>query len=267
MHWIYLSPHLDDVALSCGGLVWEQSRSGDKVEIWTVCGGDPPDTPLSPFAQSLHDRWRTGPDAVKDRRQEDRLSTQALGASYRHLDWPDCIYRFHPESGLPVIQGEYDLFHARPEDTAIHDLTETLRRTLPKRVRLVSPMALGDHIDHHLTRMAAERLGVPLLYYPDYPYILHLPRVLEKMELSNLRRGIVNHEPPPGSEVAEQWARGKWSRMERAISEEGLLAWQKSIAAHHSQISTFWAGLPDMEMAIRNFWAGGGGRLWRIKIT
>ena len=28
MRWIYLSPHLDDAVLSCGGLIFEQSRQG-----------------------------------------------------------------------------------------------------------------------------------------------------------------------------------------------------------------------------------------------
>lgn len=93
MHWIYLSPHLDDVALSCGGLVWEQSQAGEQVEVWTVCAGDPPPGPLSPFAEELHRRWKTGPEAAQPRREEDKRSLEFLGASPRHFPLPDCIYR------------------------------------------------------------------------------------------------------------------------------------------------------------------------------
>ncbi|MBA4379671.1 MAG: PIG-L family deacetylase, partial [Anaerolinea sp.] len=57
MRWIYISPHLDDAVLSCGGLIWEQSHAGTQVEIWTVCTGDPPEGPLSPFAEVLHAEW------------------------------------------------------------------------------------------------------------------------------------------------------------------------------------------------------------------
>jgi hypothetical protein len=64
MEWIYLSPHFDDVAFSCGGLVWEQTELGDEVSIWTICAGEPPPGPVSKYAQSLHDRWKTGPSAV-----------------------------------------------------------------------------------------------------------------------------------------------------------------------------------------------------------
>jgi len=42
MHWIYLSPHLDDAVLSCGGIIWQQVQSGHQVEIWTICAADPP---------------------------------------------------------------------------------------------------------------------------------------------------------------------------------------------------------------------------------
>ena len=68
MEWIFISPHLDDIALSCGGLVWELAHAGDQVSIWTICAGEPPVAPLSPFAESLHDRWQTGAEATQRRR-------------------------------------------------------------------------------------------------------------------------------------------------------------------------------------------------------
>jgi len=266
MHWIYLSPHFDDIALSCGGLAWEQTHSGDRVEIWTVCAGDPPHRPLSPFAQELHARWQTGPEAVADRRQEDSQAALILGAAYRYFDWPDCIYRFHIESEEPVISGEYDLFHAAPEENVVSDLATQLKKIVPQGANLVSPMALGNHIDHQLTRMAAESTGMPLIYYADYPYILNLPDVLKKMEQSYLNRsgkkkGDSPAMPPDGNADLSK----TWARTPAVLSSDALKAWQASIAAYRSQISTFWKGLSEMEMAVRNYWAGGGGRLWQIK--
>jgi LmbE family N-acetylglucosaminyl deacetylase len=77
MDWIYLSPHLDDVVLSCGGLVWEQARQGERVEIWTICAGDPPPIPLSSFAASLHERWQTN-NKRQSSAAEDKLACQRL---------------------------------------------------------------------------------------------------------------------------------------------------------------------------------------------
>ncbi len=42
-HWIFLSPHLDDVALSCGGLVLDLAQQGFVVDNWTLMGGYPHD--------------------------------------------------------------------------------------------------------------------------------------------------------------------------------------------------------------------------------
>lgn len=79
MKTIYLSPHLDDAALSCGGLVWMQAQAGERVEIWTMCAGDPPEGRLSDYAQAHHERWGLGREAVAARREEDARSCNILG--------------------------------------------------------------------------------------------------------------------------------------------------------------------------------------------
>lgn len=238
MEWIYLSPHLDDIAMSCGGLVWEQAMAGEHVTIWSICAGDPPDTPLSPLAQSLHDRWETGREAVALRREEDARSCAALGAIPRHFTWPDVIYRSYPHTGQPVITANEELFTAAPEDHLVIELSEVLAGQTPPGSQLVCPLALGCHVDHLLVRAAAERTGRRLLYYADYPYILTSPELLAAMERkADLRRGA-------------------------AISEAGLAAWQSAIRAHRSQISTFWRDEREMALALSNYRAGGGGRLW-----
>src|SRR6266508_5878097 len=97
MRWIYLSPHFDDVVLSCGGMVWEQTQAGHKVEAWTICAGAPgPGEPISDFARQLHTRWGTGPEAVPVRRAEDDAALHLLGSESRYWDLPDCIYRRLP---------------------------------------------------------------------------------------------------------------------------------------------------------------------------
>ncbi|MGH2521295.1 MAG: PIG-L deacetylase family protein, partial [Anaerolineales bacterium] len=51
---LYLSPHFDDAALSCGGTIHQQTRQGERAVVVTVCAGDSPPGPLSAFAQTLH---------------------------------------------------------------------------------------------------------------------------------------------------------------------------------------------------------------------
>lgn len=241
MNIIYLSPHFDDAALSCGGLIWEQVQSGNPVEMWTICAGAPPGNKLSPFAEELHQRWQVGHDAVNIRRREDKKSCQILGAKYRHFDIPDAIYRIHPKTNeFLYFTGETimgDL--ARSEQPLLRRLTLQIAEHLPQDSILISPLSLGHHVDHQLTRKIAEMQKVAIAYYADYPYVIE-----NKSSLPTL----LPHDCQPTISP---------------ISQGGLTAWQESIAAYESQISTFWGNLDQMKDAICEYLSMVGGiTLW-----
>jgi LmbE family N-acetylglucosaminyl deacetylase len=254
MHWIYLSPHLDDVALSCGGWVWEQAQAGESVEIWTICAGNPPLAPVSLFARSLHDRWQTEQDAADLRREEDIGSCRMMGAGYRHFAWPDCIYRLGPdgtpEAGKALYDSEESLWgQIHPaEESRVELLSLELGRSIPAASQLVCPLTLGEHVDHKLVRQAVERLDRKLWYYADYPYALKSKEMFETLRLQG------------------------WESVLYPVSEAGLLAWIEAVAAHRSQISTFWSQDAErripaetaMQTALRDYSeAMGGVILWR----
>ena len=242
MTWIYLSPHFDDVALSCGGLLWEQVQAGELVSIWTVCAGDPPIEKLSPFAQELHDRWKADQNAPYERRREDIKSCQRLGVGYRYFSIPDCIYRRLPGRGEFMYAQETALNGPlHPGDASLaQELVSDLRRSLPMGATLVSPLALGSHVDHQLTRLAAEELRGECWYYADFPYVLRDDTQLQQMQ------------------------RDGWESCIFLVSPAGLVAWQDAISAHASQISTFWESEVAMRQAITDYQHKDNGiRLWR----
>jgi LmbE family N-acetylglucosaminyl deacetylase len=245
MDWIYLSPHPDDVALSCGGLLWEQAQAGERPQVWTVCAGDPPAGPLSPFAVALQRRWKTGLAASQERRREDVQSCNRMQATYRHFPVPDCIYRREGWHGAHLYTSEESLFGPLDEREAglVEWLRQEFERGLPNGARLVCPLSLGGHVDHRLTRAAAEGLGEALWYYADYPYAL-------------------NHGEPPA-----HFPKSAWETSWFPISEAGMAAWEEAAAAHRSQISTFWPNLDSMRSALRAYAqqakGGLGVRLWR----
>lgn len=240
MEWIFLSPHLDDAVLSCGGLIWEQVHAGDRVTVLTICAGAVPDRPLSAFAQELHERWKTGVNAVEIRHAEDQNACDLLGAFHYHMEVPDCIYRFQKIDGEehPLIQVEADLRGVQPESDLVERLSTNLLSLYPAEAKIICPLALGGHVDHRLTRAAAELSRRVDAYYADYPYILWSERELNDMEL-----GLLKRLPHP-------------------ISITGMAAWQDAIAAYDSQISTFWQDEREVRLCVKNYWGGGGGRLW-----
>jgi LmbE family N-acetylglucosaminyl deacetylase len=251
MQWIYLSPHLDDVALSCGGLVWEQTQAGQPASIWTICAGDVPAGPLSSFAQSLHARWQTSLQAVAHRRQEDIAACAHLSASYRHFTIPDCIYRRLEPGSLSAGEANSSTFiyasreaifgPLHPAEAGlVRQLTTDLSQALPPVTELVCPLTLGGHVDHRLIRLAAEDLGRRLWYYADYPYAIEEMDQIIALEASG------------------------WQKALFPVSPSGLVAWQQAVAAHQSQISTFWPDLPAMRTALAAYLDRFGGvSLWR----
>ena len=242
MEWIYLSPHFDDVAFSCGGLVWEQVKSGDEVSIWTICAGEPPPGPISLYAQSLHKRWGTSREAVTVRRAEDWLSNRRMGATSRNFSIPDAIYRRSSVDGTPMYTSDLELFSELRLDEIhlVETLTNELIQPLPQVCELVCPLALGSHVDHRLVRTAAEKLGKRMWYYADFPYSVN-----PEQDLGESDRGMVYKFFP--------------------VSETGLRVWEESVSAHSSQISTFWSNTDQMRDAIRAYWGPVKGiRLWQF---
>lgn len=245
MQWLYLSPHLDDAVYSCGALIAAQVQAGETVHILTICAGDPPDDAFSPFAQAMHARWGTdGFATVALRRREDQAACALLGASYRHADIPDCIYRKGAD-GAALYASEEALWGALHKEDAplmerIHNLLTTLE---PDSTRLVVPLTLGGHVDHKLVRTAALgwRRG-PLWFYADYPYA---------------------RQAPAGDLMALLPAGARLHRF--PLSAAHIRLGSRAMAAYASQLPVFWADETAL-YAEMQAWADrlGGALLWRV---
>ena len=211
MRWIYLSPHLDDAVLSAGGLIYEQSKSGIPVEIWTFMCGYPLDEEYSQFAALNHSMWgyASAEEVVQERRGEDKNAAAIVGAKTLHFDFLDCIYRrgsngewLYSEIAVPPHKADAGL----PSQIA----EAITPRLFPDDV-LVCQVSVGSHVDHVILRQAAELLKRPLRYDIDVPYIFYKPQELE----------------PKSARMKESI---------HSVTEIGLEAWQEAVLAYKSQI-------------------------------
>jgi LmbE family N-acetylglucosaminyl deacetylase len=226
MRWIYISPHFDDAVLSCGGLIWEQTHSGIPVEIWTVNAGDPPPGPVSDLITRVHSDWKTGTplETVAARRIEDQNAARRVGATVLHLDLVDAIYRRSNTGSLLYTQDVFDPIHPR-ENNIVDETCQQIAHNLTQYDTIVCPLGLGGHVDHVITRKAAEALARPVWYYADIPYLF-------------------KHENELNPAVEGLQAKTFF------ISAQGLSAWQEGIAAYASQISSLFENQADMQTKI-----------------
>lgn len=176
---LFLSPHLDDAVLSCGGTIAALAERGEDVVVVTACaGGAVP--PYSPVAALLHDLWELHGDIVARRRSEDRAAVALLGAEAQHGDIPDAIYRKDVHGNW--LYAERDaLSGPPPEDDAwiVPRIEELVKGSMSGPTRLYAPLAIGGHPDHRLAHSAARELqdeGIDVIYFEDFPYARHEER-------------------------------------------------------------------------------------------
>ena len=239
MRWIYISPHLDDAALSAGGFLYEQTQAGHAVEIWTIVCGFPPPGELTPFAQFLHQQWGTGTaeETVQLRRAEDTKSAETVGAKSVHFDVPDCIYRRGPD-GEPLYQDIYVGLH-EAESGLPGQIAQTIASSLKPDDQIICQLGVGGHIDHVLVRQAVEQLNRPLVYTADIPYLFWMPEQL----------------PPLVDGMKESL---------HTITEAGLDAWVEAVLAYKSQISMLFDSSDKVREIIHTFYSERGGfSVWK----
>ncbi|MEP7119735.1 MAG: PIG-L family deacetylase [Byssovorax sp.] len=170
---VVLSPHLDDAALSVGGLIARRTAAGESILVVTIAAGSPPaHAILSPFAASFHRAWGLdATDAVAHRRREDEAALAILGAGGMRLEWLDAVYR-RPE----LYDTEAALFGEPAADDRLQiELSAALAPILAAspRALVLAPLAVGGHVDHRIVHRAAVEIaaqGREVAFYEDLPY-------------------------------------------------------------------------------------------------
>jgi LmbE family N-acetylglucosaminyl deacetylase len=175
---LFLAPHYDDVALSCGGTAATWAARGEAPAIVTVFASELVHGMVGEFAAWKHERWGLDDiDAVQQtRRDEDQRAARWLGCSLRWLGLPDAIYRGERYGGDGALYAE-----PHPEERALpQHLAEELRHLPEWRagMAVAVPLGIGQHVDHQIVFETGRLLaaaGVPVWAYEDLPYAIHTP--------------------------------------------------------------------------------------------
>jgi LmbE family N-acetylglucosaminyl deacetylase len=206
---IFLSPHFDDIALSCGGMAARLARMGVRCVAVTVCAAPASEgSPLSDYAQYLHSQWEqssgTTVQAINDvRREEERQALRILGLEHTWLDVPDAPYRRgsggeYLYTSDETLIGEGARVAGDERRTLVPRIAAEIERVTREadgtrgRIRVYAPLGVGNHVDHQLVYWAARTLPprYNVLYYEDYPYAAKegaLPARLETIRRTGLQ--------------------------------------------------------------------------------
>ena len=181
---VFLSPHLDDAVLACGGLISALGRT-TAVEVWTLFCSAPRFGPWSPVANWLHaaSGGIPGSRLAKRRRQEDASACASLGAGFRHFRWKEAAYR-RDSSGFLYSRSRQEVLH-KADRALSKAITHKLRASLKRNDLLVAPLGVGKHVDHVVARNSVDGTGHPAIcYYADFPYRAIFPGEVGELSAS-----------------------------------------------------------------------------------
>ncbi len=174
-----VSPHRDDAAFSCGLLIVALLRADCAVTVVNLFTRS--NYAVAGCGVALDGTDRTAAVSA-ERRAEDARAMDTLHAAAKwkgsltlhDFDWLDAPLRLNVETEqvllVPLEPAELD--------SQVQSFAEHLS-FLREFDLVLSPLALGDHIDHRIARDAAARVTAPdcLAFYQDLPYAARLSEI------------------------------------------------------------------------------------------
>ena len=168
---LFLSPHLDDVAFSCGGLLAQLGDAGWRTVMVTAFTATV--LPATGFALACQTDKGLEPevDYMALRRAEDRVAADILGVSdLRWLGLPEAPHRGYG-SAPALLAGQ------------LSALVDELRPDI-----VLAPQGLGNHVDHRqMIRAVLNVAPQYLAFYRDTPYAIRNPDAVPHVDRSDLR--------------------------------------------------------------------------------
>ncbi|MDQ2746688.1 MAG: PIG-L family deacetylase [Acidobacteriota bacterium] len=170
---LFISPHLDDVAFSCGGTFARMASEGWRTILCTIFTKSVLHPKGFALACQLDKNLAADVDYMKLRRTEDCRAAKILGAAeVLHLNFPEAPHRGY-DSAPELFAGEKttdQIWLSIAEHLALLD-------EIHQPEIVFAPQGLGNHADHLQTIRAALKTFdlTKLSWYRDTPYAIRQP--------------------------------------------------------------------------------------------
>lgn len=224
---IFVSPHLDDVVLSCAEIIVKEVSCGNSALILNVFTKEYNDDSISENAKNFHDLCGYSNKPITNRKIEDQRALKTLGVESLYLDEYEALYRKNINNEFHYYQPQSHFNSELSNELSyINRLTARIESILNylEFDYIYIPLGIGNHIDHLIIRYVFEKIvaNKKIIYYEDIPY---------KLEYGNLM---------PSSYTFE---------LESEIIEVDSELFRKKIEAlkyYTSQIPILWENKEDM---------------------
>lgn len=258
---LFLSPHLDDAILSCGGVIHQLTRSGERVIIVTAMGGEPQEPlPESPVVRMIRVRWNSDDFPFRARRAEDAAAAHQLRAQVYHLPLTEAAFRgaANGMGGWIALYPDY----ASPFQS-IHETDDArlflfeMRLPFAEVAVIYAPLGVDEHVDHRLTREWALVLtgandAPTLKFYEEYP---------QSRSSSALQRALAFHRRHLPTLTLEAEI--------LALADADCAAKFRAMSCYQSHLHVLWNDWVEMERLTRDYMQSVGDgtpaeRFWRV---
>jgi LmbE family N-acetylglucosaminyl deacetylase len=227
---LLLAPHCDDIAYSLAGRLLSGAESGARLQLLTIFS----ESRFAPYAPGVTSQAQVS--AL--RHAEESRFCAALHLEHARLGLAEAPLRGYPDLDSLFIDSDLPL-----EDPMVACLEQRLRQHIEDDApaRVFAPLGVGGHVDHRVTRAAAQRVfgnACALFFYEDLPYAGELSASELDRQLTRDAQGLRPLLTPLGD-----WLQDKLERL----------------AAYPSQV----AG-KDLESVVTHAHLIGGERVWTL---
>lgn len=170
---LFISPHLDDVAFSCGGTLAKLALRGWQTHLCTIFTASVANPTGFALACQTDKGLAADLDYMRLRRAEDGDFASCIGARYvSHLTFEEAPHRGY-ESAAQLFGGVSE------SDGVWREVADELQNMVDEiwPELIFAPQGLGNHVDHRQTIRAVLALNTNarVLWYRDTPYAIREP--------------------------------------------------------------------------------------------
>ncbi len=184
---VFVSPHLDDAALSAGGLIsWLSGKT--KVSLVTIfTEASRGSRTLSAVSYLEQCGYADQDKLFSERRREDMRACRTLGIESAHLGFSDALWRKKKSPGRwgAILGGLFpELVHVYPtyrwhaisgkiapdDGELVKNLENRLKLAIGGKQIVFCPLGVGRHVDHLITRDICAKIFSDVIFWSDFPY-------------------------------------------------------------------------------------------------